>query len=65
MIKNIFLVTAVISMFFLNPFLLKADGSVSGRVKDTSSNGIANVNVHIQDLNGSWIAGSTTDTNGD
>ncbi len=65
MIRKIFLIAAVLSMFFLNPFLLKADGSVSGCVTDTGSNGIANVNVHIQDLNGSWITQATTDSNGD
>jgi len=65
MTRKIFLIVAVLSMFFLSPLLLKADGSVSGCVTDAGSNGIANVDVNINDLNGSWVAGATTDTNGD
>jgi len=65
MTRKIFLIAAVLSMFFLNPFLLKGDGSVSGRVTDTGSNGIVSVDVNINDLNGSWVTGTTTDSNGD
>jgi len=40
-------------------------GSISGRVTDSGSNGIANVNVNVHDMNGNNIAWATTDSNGD
>jgi hypothetical protein len=40
-------------------------GSMSGRVTDSGSNGIANVNVNVHDMNGNNIAWSSTDSNGD
>ena len=43
---------------------LEVGGKISGRVTDASNNGIANVNVHVVDLNSNWLPGATTDNEG-
>jgi hypothetical protein len=45
--------------------LLADGGSMSGRVTDSGDNGIANVNVHVHDMNQNNIAWTSTDSNGD
>jgi hypothetical protein len=65
MIKKIFFFIAILPIFFLHPILLQGQGAISGRVTDGSSNGIADVNINIYDLDNNWINGDWTDSNGD
>jgi hypothetical protein len=65
MIKKIFFFTAILTIFFLNPILLQGQGTISGRVTDTGSNGISNVAVFVYELDGTYVTEVYTDSNGD
>jgi len=46
-------------------FQLDTGGVISGRVTNSSANGIANVNVEVYDTDDKWITSRATDANGD
>jgi hypothetical protein len=43
---------------------LAIGGTISGRVTETSGNGIPNVSVNVIDLNDTWVISASTDSNG-
>ena len=44
--------------------VLEAGGAISGTVKNAHGTGLANVQIQVFDLNGTWTAGVSTDQNG-